>query len=77
MREFLKQALSSDQSVSLMRILTAFVVLDIMMTWTATCIKDMDLNDIPWGVVAVLTAMITGKAVQRFGEKPAGREDNL
>jgi hypothetical protein len=75
MKEFLKQAFSSNESVSIMRILTVFVVLDIMATWTVTCIKDMDINDIPWGVVAVLGAMIGGKAVQKFGERPQSDVD--
>jgi hypothetical protein len=35
----------------------------------------MDINDIPWGVVAVLGAMIGGKAVQKFGERPQSDVD--
>jgi hypothetical protein len=62
--------------ISMMRVLTFLVVVDIMAVWTATCIKDMivdttdmSLNDFPWGVVSVIGLMVTGKAVQRFAEK--------
>jgi hypothetical protein len=61
--------------VSMMRVLAFLVVIDIMAVWTATCVKDMivntadmSLNDIPWGVVSVISIMIIGKVTQRFGE---------
>lgn len=76
MKEYLKQALSSDQSVSLMRILVTFVVVDIMIVWNISCVKAMNLNDIPWGVVSVLGMVITGKAVQRFGEKQISKGED-
>jgi len=70
---FLKM-FSDDSSVSLMRVLTAFVALDVMVTWTVACIYTWKIQDIPWGVVSIFTAMVVGKAAQRFAE-PRKKDD--
>jgi len=61
--------------ISLMRVLTAVVVLDIMGVWTIDCIKSWKMQDIPSGVVGVFIAIIGGKAVQRFAENPEPCKD--
>jgi len=58
----------STGQISLMRVLTFFVVGNIMIVWTIECIKISKIADIPSGVVAIFIAMVGGKALQRFGE---------
>lgn len=64
--------------ISLMRVLTFLVVGDIMTVWTLTCLKDLEITDIPWGAVSVIGVMVTGKAMQRFAESdtPCSPEEN-
>jgi hypothetical protein len=66
-KNLLKNIFSSG-GVSLMRILTAIVVLDIMSVWTIDCIKSWKIQDIPTGVVGVFIAMVGSKALQVFAE---------
>jgi len=66
--------------VSMMRVLTFFVVVDIMVVWTISCIKSgFTIQDFPVGVVGIFLSVVTGKAVQRFaengGEKKEKEED--
>jgi hypothetical protein len=54
---------------SMMRFLTFFVVIDIMVMWTISIIKnDFDMQDIPLGVAGIFTAMVASKMGQRFAE---------
>jgi hypothetical protein len=68
MATFFKKMFSQEGSVSLMRVLTFLVVIDIMSVWTAACLKDWKVDDLPWGIVTIFGIMITGKAVQKFAE---------
>ena len=70
MRQYLKNLISNVDSASMMRFLTLFTVVDILFTWNVVCFSHLMFVDIPWGVVAVLTAMVTGKAIQKFAESP-------
>lgn len=54
--------------ISLMRILTAFVVVDIIVVWDIDCIKSLHVQDIPPGVVGIFIAAIGGKAWQAFAD---------
>ena len=69
-KELFKVIFSSG-GLSLMRILTAVVVLDIMTVWTIDCIKNMEIQDMPSGVVGIFVAMVGSKALQVFAEQPA------
>ncbi len=51
-----------------MRILTFFVVGDIMTVWTVCCISAKTTQDIPAGVVGIFIAMVGGKVWQSFSE---------
>lgn len=78
MKDYIKKMFSDDPSVSLVRIMTFFVVLDVMFTWNINCIGTKTMLDIPWGVVSILAIMITGKVAQRFSQydtKPDTKED--
>lgn len=66
--EYLKKMLSDSREVSLVRVLTLFVVLDVIFVWNINCIKTATMQDIPWGAVSIVAIMITGKAAQRFSE---------
>lgn len=55
--------------ISMMRVLTFFVVVDIVGVWTISCIRHgFDIQDIPTGVLGVFTAIVLGKMGQRFAE---------
>jgi hypothetical protein len=73
MKEYLKKMFSDSPDVSLTRVLTFLVVMDVMITWTFNCIGNGEIKDIPWNVVTLVAIMITGKAAQavseRFGRK--------
>lgn len=67
-----KEVLSSlfgTGGISMMRVLTFFVVVDIVVMWNITIIKNgFSMQDIPTGVLGVFTAMVLGKMGQRFAE---------
>lgn len=55
--------------ISMMRVLTFFVVVDIMGVWTISCIRHgFVMQDIPTGVASVFAAVVVSKAGQRFAE---------
>jgi len=66
--KFFSDMLSSSDNVSLTRVLTFFVVCDIMIVWTIECIKNFKMVDIPWGPVSIIGLMVSGKVIQRFAE---------
>ena len=55
--------------ISMMRFLTFFVVVDIMLVWTISCAKaGFAMQDFPTGVAGVFLAVVMGKVGQRFAE---------
>ena len=62
--------------ISMMRFLTFFVVIDIMVMWNISIIKnDWDIQDFPTGVIAIFTAMVLGKVGQRFAENGGEKKE--
>lgn len=56
-------------NISMMRVLTFFVVVDIVGVWTISCVKNgWVIQDIPTGVLGVFTSIVLAKAGQRFAE---------
>jgi len=54
--------------ISLMRILSAFTVVDVLIVWNITCFRTGKFEDFPWGTVAVFSTAFLCKAIQRFAE---------
>ena len=69
MKEFLKKMFSSNGDVSWMRVMSTFVVLDIIITWNITCLARLDFEDIPLNAAGLIGGVILTKAVQTFGER--------
>lgn len=69
MKEWLKSAFSNSGDVSIMRIVTVFIVFNIMAIWTITCLNRGEMVDMAAGNVSVLGIAILGKSLQSFGEK--------
>lgn len=72
MKEKTKNILASlfgNGRISMMRVLAFFVVVDVMVVWTISCIKHaFDMQDVPYGVGGIVLAAFLGKAGQRFAE---------
>jgi branched-subunit amino acid transport protein AzlD len=66
---YVKSVFAAGTKDSLMRFLSAFIVFDVVLSWNIACLFERKFLDIPYGVGAILTAAILGKAVQKFGEK--------
>ena len=66
---------SSESSTSWTRWMGTFILTNIMMVWTAACIFDQGwrinftLEDMPLGLVGIITAVILGKVSQSYVEK--------
>jgi len=64
-----------DTSVSWMRIMGTFIILDIMTVWTLACVFDDDcvvnwtLEDMPLGLAGVITAVLLGKVGQALANR--------
>lgn len=69
MKEWLIKAFSSSGDVSIMRIVTIFIVLNEMIVWTITCFHKGEMVDMLAGNVSVLGLAIFGKGLQSFGER--------
>ena len=55
--------------ISMMRVITFFVVIDIMGVWTISCFRHgFDIQEIPAGVAGIFAAVVVGKMGQRFAE---------
>jgi hypothetical protein len=65
---FLNKLITAGSGTSSMRAIAIFVILNIMIVWTWVCIKDLEIADIPWGVLGMAGLVLTGKVVQRFAE---------
>ena len=59
----------SNGRLSSMRIMAMIWVLGLTIAFTMISIQKGELIEIPWSLVAVTTALVTGKAVQKFAEK--------
>ena len=62
----------SDNSggISTIRVIAVLWMLTLTSTWTFVAIKNVEIPDIPEGVLTVTGTLIGGKVIQRFGEKP-------
>lgn len=69
MKEWLRKAFSNSGDVSIMRIVTILIVVNIMAVWTYTCISTGKMVDMAAGNVSVLGIAILGKGLQSFGER--------
>lgn len=68
MKDWFVKLFSADGSVSMMRVMTAYVILNVMITWTVCCIKSGTFIPIDLGTGALITGVVLGKAVQSFAE---------
>jgi len=68
MKEWLSKLFSDDGSVSMMRVMTAYVIINVLGTWTICCIKKGDFIPIDYSTGALIVGVIIGKAVQSFAE---------
>lgn len=66
MKDLLIQAFSDDKdNISSIRILTAFIVLDIMLVWTILCIKKGEFIPIGWDNSALIFSAMGAKVWQK------------
>ena len=72
---FLKSLITAGSGTSSMRMIAIVVIANIMVVWSWVCIKDLEMADIPWGVVSLAALVITGKVAQRFGEGSDQQEE--
>ncbi|MEN6375341.1 MAG: hypothetical protein ABFD75_11265 [Smithella sp.] len=63
--------------ISLMRILSALVVANVMIVWTIMSFKAGKIEDVPWGTVAVFSTAFLCKAVQRFAENDSAKKESI
>jgi hypothetical protein len=74
-KKFLSNLFGSGE-ISMMRVLTFFVVVDIMGVWTISCVRHgFDMQEVPYGVAGIFTAVILGKAGQRFAENEKNKKE--
>lgn len=62
---YIKSLFTSGTRDSIMRVLSAFIVFDIMISWNIMCLKKGEFLVIPWDTGAVLAAALLGKALQK------------
>lgn len=62
---YIKSLLSAGTKDSIMRILAAFVIIDIMGMWSYMCVAKNEFLAIPWDTAVVITAVLLGKALQK------------
>lgn len=65
--EFLQED-SGDFSAS--RLAFLLWIVGVLVVWLITSVKSGSLNEIPDSVATVMGILMTGKVVQKFGEKP-------
>jgi len=69
MKKWIHKLFSNSKDVSVMRILTIFVVLDIILVWDYQCIKTASFVDMGVNNAGLLVGVLCAKALQSFGEK--------
>jgi len=78
--QFIMDMHGDEKNISWMRWMGTLLVSNIMFVWTLSCIFDagweinFTLEDLPWGLVAVITTAIGGKVLQSIGEKGSWRQ---
>lgn len=66
---------SAESKTSWTRWMGTFIVSNIMLIWTASCIFNtgwqinFTLEDMPYGLVAIITAVLIGKVSQSYVER--------
>lgn len=66
--EFFHEA---DASLSATRLALLLWIFGVLGVWMFTSLKAGHLEDIPESVSTIIGVLMTGKVVQKFGEKPA------
>lgn len=69
MKEFLKKMFSSQGDVSWMRVMSTFVILDVIIQWNITCLAKMKFEDIPINAAGLVGGILVAKVAQTFGER--------
>jgi hypothetical protein len=78
MKEFFLQMLDTrDPSVSSTRFLSLMTVLTILYTWMWVSIYTQMVHDIPVGVYTLAAVVVTGKAVEKFAERPTANTTTI
>lgn len=67
-QEFLQE---DNGGFSATRLAMHLWVIGVLVAWVWVSITKKEMADIPNGVIAVLGILVSGKVVQKFGEKPA------
>ena len=67
---FLKMLDTRDPSISSSRFLSVLTVMIILYTWALVSIWTRTIWDIPAGVYTLAGIVVTGKAVEKFAERP-------
>jgi hypothetical protein len=76
--QFILDMHSGESNVSWMRWMGTVSVTNIMLVWTASCIFDANwkvnftLEDMPLGLVAIVTTMVAGKVGQALVDRKEG-----
>ena len=65
----LTDMLGENGKVSTTRVLTFFVVIDIMTVWTIMCIQKGEFVEFPTELIGLIGTFLTAKVFQKFGEK--------
>ena len=71
MKQAIKNVLLSifgNGNISMMRVLTFFVVINIMVMWDIECVRQGAFVDMGWNNATVLLGCLGIKAFQRFAE---------
>lgn len=58
-----------DGNISLMRALSAFVIVTVILVWGYLSISNSTVEDVPGGLSTCIVAAFGGKAIQKFAEK--------
>lgn len=69
MKKILNAFYDNKGKLSLMRILSAFVIVLPISVWAAVCIYTWQIQIFPEGIAMIVGAAFGGKAVQSFAEK--------
>ena len=65
----IKELFSKEDSVSMMRVMMFFVIVDIMSLWTYLSIRSNQFIEIPYEIIALVGAIVAGKVGQKFAER--------
>jgi hypothetical protein len=72
-KAFINSLLSDNSGgISTIRGLAVAWLLTLCGVWTYVALRTLTLPDIPAGVQWVTALIVSGKVIQRFGEKPEG-----